>query len=193
MIAILYEDQRGERSDFGLHRFICQLVIDRAALTDSVYVVEKKLIIGIPLKGAGNVRKRCRNDLPRFAKTCKQVIAVYDQDQLAKMLKLAKDACRKMLCEKLAENCEPKEILEIILVRDNLESIIQDIRASGLMSSISDQVYDGALGKNQITRDSVFIQCAITDSDTRQKLAERLPDILRIVTRITAVLSKPPG
>ena len=62
MFTIFYEDQKSQRNEFGLHRFVCQLVIDRAGLPQSVYEIERSMIQGIPLKGNGNVFKRCKKD-----------------------------------------------------------------------------------------------------------------------------------
>lgn len=190
MIAILYEDQRGPRNEFGLHRFICQLVIDRAALTKSVYEVERSLIRGTPLKGNGNVRRRCLTDLPKLARHCRRVFAVYDEDRVPELVGLSRTDCRPLLCSKLVENCQPADKLEVVLLRQNQESLIEAIKSSGLIGLIHDSVYDRALAKDLMARDSVFIQCATsTTLEIRQKLLPTLPDLDRLVTRICTVIS----
>ena len=190
MITVLYEDQRGPRNGFGLHRFVCQLVVDRAALPLSVYEVEDRLIQGIPLKGNGNVRKRCRKDLPKLAKQCRRVFAVYDEDRVPELVGLNRTDCRPLLCGKLIENCQPIDALEVVLLRRNQESLIETIKSSGLVGLIHDSVYDRALAKDLMARDSVFIQCATsTTLEIRQKLLPTLPDLDRLVAKICAAIS----
>lgn len=193
MIAVLYEDQRGPRNEFGLHRFICQLVIDRAALTKSVYEVERGLIRGIPLKGNGNVRRNCQNDLPKLAKQFRRVFAIYDEDRVPELVGLSRADCRPLLCGKLTENCQPTDVLEVVLLRWNQESLIEAIKSSGLVGHIDASVFDRALAKDLMARDSVFIQCATnTDPETRTRLLPSLPDLDRLVTRICAAMSANP-
>ena len=193
MIAILYEDQRGPRNEFGLHRFICQLVIDRAQLNSNVFDVERRLIHGIPLNGNGNVQKRCQKDLPKLTKRFRRVFAVYDEDRVPKWVGLKKTDCRPLLCGKLKENCQPADALDVVLLRWNQESLIEAIKSSGLVSRIDDSVFDRALAKDLMARDSVFIQCATnTEIETREKLLPSLPDLDRLVTRICAVISANP-
>ena len=190
MIAVLYEDQRGSRNEFGLHRFICQLVVDRASLSMSLYQVERHLIQGIPLNGNGNVRKRCLKDLPKLAKQFRRVFAVYDEDRVPELVGLNRTDCRPLLCGKLTENCQPTDALEVVLLRQNQESLIEAIKSSGLVGSIHDSVFGRALAKDLMARDSVFIQCATnTDPETRAKLLLSLPDLDRLVTKICAVIS----
>lgn len=189
MVIVFYEDQRGERGDFGFHRFICQLVIDRAGIDKDVYKVERSLIEGIPLKGNGNVWRRCMKDLPLLSSRVRKVIAVYDEDKLGKLLGLTGVQCRMTLRNGLMEPCEPKNAIEVVLIKDNIETVIKAIRDSRLVSFINAKIFDRALGKNQLTRDSVFIQCALkTDAETRKKLLEKLPDVDRLVTKIVETI-----
>lgn len=193
MIAILYEDQRGSRNEFGLHRFICQLVIDRAALSTSVYEVERRLIRGTPLKGNGNVRRHCQRDLPKLSKQFRRVFAVYDEDRVPELVGLKKTACRPLLCAGLVEKCQPTNALDVVLLRWNQESLIEAIKSSGLVSRIDVSIFDRALAKDLMARDSVFIQCATnTEIETRAKLLPLLPDLDRLVTRICTVISANP-
>ena len=193
MITVLYEDQRGARSGFGLHRFVCQLVIDRASLQEkNVYDVEHHLIQGNPLKGNGNLRKKCQTDLPKLAKQFRRVFAVYDEDRVPELVGLNRTDCRPLLCNKLAENCLPAESLEIVLIRRNQESLIESIKSSGLVASIHDSVYDRALAKDLMARDSVFNQCANAPPAIREKLLSSLPDLERLVAKICAVLLSNP-
>lgn len=185
MLKIFYEDQRGPRGEFGFHRFICQLVMDRTNLPGTVYEVERKLIEGIPLKGAGNVLKKCRKDLPRLANRVKKVIAVFDQDRLPELLRLSGIPCRPVLRDALLESCNPRGAIEIVLIKQNIESVIKAIRNSGLASFIDEKVFDGALSKNHPTRDSVFIQCATkTTLELRSQLLDQHGDVKRLVTKI---------
>ena len=185
MIVVFYEDQRGPRNEFGLHRLVCQLVIDHAGLADNVFKIEKSLIHGIPLKGNGKLFKRCKKDLPRLSNQTKKVFAVFDQDRLPELLGLKGNQCRGFLRGKLMEPCEPRDAIEFIFVDRNIESVIEALRDSGLVSFIDDKLFEGALDKKQLTRDSLFIQCAMnTTPELRMKLLDELPDIKRLVTKI---------
>lgn len=185
MLLVFYEDQRGERGDFGFHRFVCQLVIDRADIDKDVYDIEKSLIRCNPMNGAGNVKKKLEKDIGLLLSKYRKVIAVYDQDKLADLLKLKGVQCRMTLRNGLMLTCEPKNAFEVVLIKDNIETVIKTIRNSGIVNSIDAKIFEGALAKNHPTRDSVFNQCAVkTDVETRKKLLEKLPDVDRLVTKI---------
>jgi len=190
-VTILYEDQRGQRNDFGLHDFVCQCVIDRASLTLDLYQVRKTLIQGNPLKGNGNLRRSCQRDLPRLASQFRKVFAVYDEDRIPQLLNLHAPTCRRLLCQQLMAGCDPTDSLEVVLLRRNIESVIETIRDSGLIS-ISASIFAEALGKRHLMRDRVFTRCAIeTTPENRAKLLGQLPDLLRLVARVTEHVSSP--
>jgi len=192
MLRILYEDQRGDRGEFGFHRFICQLVIDRTNLPGTVYEIERDLISCHPLKGAEKVWSLCKRDLPRLANRVKKVIAVFDQDQLPRIVGLSGNQCRSTLRAALAEPCSPKESLEFVLLDQNMESVIKSIRDSGLASFIDNHVFDGALRKNHLKRDSLFIQCALnTTPELRSRLLNQHKDVKRLVDKIVEILQAP--
>ena len=139
------------------------------------------------------MRRRCQTDLPKLAKHCRRVFAVYDEDRVPELVGLSRTDCRPLLCGKLVENCQPADALEVVLLRQNQESLIEAIKSSGLVGRIAPAVYDRALAKDLMARDSVFIQCATnTDLETRAKLLRSLPDLDRLVTKICAVISANP-
>jgi len=185
MVVVLYEDQRGERGDFGFHRFVCQYVLDqKPGLAKSVYQLEKQVVRSIVCKGNGNVLAKCKRDLKKLANQFRKVIAVYDQDKLNELLNLKGIQCRRALLEGLIEPCDPKAALDIVFVNPNLESVIKTIQDSGNASSIDSGHFIKALGKDLNARDSLFIQCANLPRDVRDKLFAALPDINRLVAKI---------
>ncbi len=185
MLIVLYEDQQGPRNGFGFHRFVCQYVLDtRPALANDVYHLEKHVIFANPCKGNGNLRRKCRDDLPDLSQRLRKVFAVYDQDKLNTLLKLEGEQCRRTLRDKLAESCEPKSHLEIVLIKKNLESVIEIIRDSGHADFVSAERFAGALAKKLNHRDSLFNQCAQQPKTVRDKLLDVLPDIKRLVTKL---------
>jgi hypothetical protein len=184
MLAVLYEDQRGPRGQFGFHRFICQCVLDRSpGLAKNVCQAEK-LVRPIVCKGNGNVFGKCKKDLKKLANQFRRVIAVYDQDKLNDLLSLKGTPCRSTLREKLAEPCDPKEALEIVFIKTNLESVLDTIRNSGHADSIDSATFHKALRKDLNARDSLFIQCACLPNEARDDLLALLPDVTRLVSKI---------
>lgn len=185
MVAVLYEDKRGPRKRFGFHRFICQCVLDRLpGFAINVYQAEN-LVTPIVCKGNGNVFEKCKEGLERLANRYRRVIAVYDQDKLPELLKLTGPQCRNTLREKLAEECQPRESLEIVFINKNLESVIEAIRDSGLASFVDANVFAEALNKQMDARDRLFIKCATQSTkEVREKLLELLPDVKRLIAKI---------
>lgn len=190
MLAVLYEDRRGSRKDFGFHLFICRCVLDRSpGLAVNMFQLSKT-VEAIPLKGNGNVFGKCKKDLKKLADRCQRVFAVYDQDKVNELLNLKGPQCRGTLKAGLAAPCEPKEALEVILINRNLESVIETIRDSGLLPSVGSEDFSKALSKDLNARDSLFIKCAKGPQDARAKWLALLPDVDRLVSKIVESLSK---
>jgi hypothetical protein len=188
-VTILYEDRRGDRKEFGLHDFVCQCVVDRCNLHESLDEVRNNLLGCVPVKGSGNLRKRCQQDLKRLADRNMRVFAVFDEDQVSRLVNLQGTPCRPLVCKCLATDCHPADKLEIVLIRKNIETVMATIRDSNL-TTIPAQTFEAAIGKKQRPmRDRVFSHCARKlSSDSREKLLTLIPDIARLVSRVVACL-----
>jgi hypothetical protein len=189
-VTIFYEDRRGPQNEFGFHNLICALVIKRAGIERTVYDVRKNLIHGIPLKGNANIRNRCRRDLRRLADCDQHVIAVYDEDKAARLAGLPGGSCRRPVCDSLVRDCEPLESLDVILLRDNIETVLGEIRDSGL-TGIDDAAFDRAVrGNKHLDRDIIFNKCAHDPAVNRQRLLELMPSVEHLVNKVLLRLNR---
>jgi len=157
------------------------------------YDIRKTVIQGVPAGGDSNLRKICQQDLKTLAVRNVRVFALYDEDKVARLVKLTGRPCRPLICERLSKGCEPAEKLEVVLLRRNAETAIEVIRDSGL-TTIQEMVFAEALRKRRNSRnmrDRIFTCCARELAiDVRAQLLTRLPDIDRLVTRIVACLDQ---
>ena len=81
-VTILYEDARGPRTEFGLHRLVLAAVRDCDAVTAPHHEVDRALD-SRPLKGIEQVLRTCRQDLTYLACDGRKVAVVVDEHQAA--------------------------------------------------------------------------------------------------------------
>lgn len=122
--VVLYEDQRGPTKEFGLHNLVASCVADRTG--ETVWAVKSGLP-AIPKKGNGNLLKACRED-EQLAASGRKIVAVFDGDEVRPLLRLPADACRTLVRERVEEGCPFAGQLVVVLLEDNLESVIEALR-----------------------------------------------------------------
>jgi len=122
--VVLYEDQRGPTKEFGLHNLVASCIADR--IGETVWVV-KNALPAIPKKGNGKLLKACRED-EQLAASGRKVVAVFDGDEVRALLGLPATACRTLIRERVEADCPFAGQLVVVLLEDNLESVIEALR-----------------------------------------------------------------
>ncbi|MCP3144369.1 hypothetical protein [Pyxidicoccus xibeiensis] len=122
-VCVLYEDQRGPRQGFGLHALVKACVADGLASQER-HFIEAALRDYRPLKGYANVLKACREELEDIAPDGRPVIAVFDNDKIRHLLKLAKTAPDERVEQEIRKGSPPSGRLSIVLLKQNMESVL---------------------------------------------------------------------
>ncbi len=182
-IHILYEDS-GDPNKFGLHKFVSRMVLDFLGRTNENYhQFSTGRLKGFPKNGNSKLKEECSSTtLEKFHyKYCKHAFAVFDRDQLPRLLQLSNNPCRTLMLQRLRSDC-PSGKLQFIFLDRNIESVMRKIQDSGL-TSISKTTFEKAIhDKDLISRDRIFVQCADNPNpDDRLRLLEVLPDLNRLV------------
>jgi len=123
-IVILYEDS-GHPEDFGPHEFVCACIADiKQELTPWQI---GKMVSAHPTNGNSKLLKTVSKDLERLRSRARHVFAVFDNDEVRRLLSLEADACRPEVLEAFAARIPNPEHLTINLVEENTETILEKI------------------------------------------------------------------
>ncbi len=180
--TILYEDQRGPTQGFGLHTFIVACVFDRVG--GERWQLEKALD-GRPLKGDSNLLGRIREDAPSIAADGRHIVAVFDDDKIRSLVKLAPTAEAAAVRLAILRDCKlPPESMRVFLVEENTESVLEAIGAC--KADLSRDLLARALRKKHIQRDAVFREAAVLrDRPVRDGVLTRVPSLCELVEHLT--------
>lgn len=188
---ILYEDRRARAgSKYPFHDLVLRLVHDRVHERFQLWDLDRMLVAN-PRKGIGNILSAARTDIERLRSGGAEVIAFVDADQLHNELRrtsLTGSVCATLLKEALRRE-RPLPQPEWVLLRDNLESVIEALRLCGLRE-VSNEAFDRATRKKDVeARDIVFTAAAKeVNARARVELLGRVPDLRYLATRIVACL-----
>lgn len=155
--VVLYENHRDQAKNFGLHELVLSCIHDRLGEHAGSRYELREIIVGIPRHGNAKLRKSCQKDLTRIARGGEQVVAVYDDDRVRRLLGLPADVPGADVVQKLKDECPLPEVLTVILLRRNLETVL---RAAGRCARIDDESLQEALGKNLEARDAILNRVA---------------------------------
>jgi len=122
-VCVLYEDQRGPRQGFGLHTLVKACVSDALA-EQPRHLIEKALSDYRPLKGYANLLKACREELDLISSDGCPVVAVFDNDQIRRLLKLPANAPDERVIQEIRKGGSKPDRLFIVLLKQNLESVL---------------------------------------------------------------------
>lgn len=122
-LTFLYEDQRGPRQGFGLHALVKACVFD--AFNGERHRVEAMLGDHRPLKGVQNLLKACREEIGLIAADGRSVIAVFDNDQIRRQLKLPRAAGDDHVEREIRKGCQTPGLLVVVLLKENMETVLE--------------------------------------------------------------------
>jgi hypothetical protein len=184
---VLYEDQRDDDvKEFGLHRLVVCCVADQVGALDWWHV--RELIEGSPKKSSSKVRQACQRDLGRLTASGGYVVAVYDADRAHELTPpLRKGACKRQICDALAQGCLPHDRLAVTLLVQNTETLLESIQRLR-PSLVSAEMFVQALRhkRSRAARDQVFIK-ASAEQGLRQHLQTENPSFGRVVREVARI------
>ncbi len=180
-VTILYEDQRGQKNNFGLHRLIVACVFDEV---DGERHRLEKLLEERPLKGNTKVLKTIREDIGGISHDGHPVVALFDNDKVRRLIGLEKDAADEEVIEALVAECpeSQRSTLGIVLLKENTETVIEQLEQAGL--NVGRDLIQRALGKEMGARDIMLVR-ASRDRNVREKVLEMNESLRDLVKRLS--------
>jgi hypothetical protein len=189
-VRILYEDRLlgGNPPEFGPHKLVVRYVCDRLGRNPGEL---DKAMVSDPKGGNSNVLRACRRDLGRLVKGGCTVIAVYDSDKIGELVGLQRTACKTQIVTLLKEGCAPRERLLVVLLEDNLETVLRAIaEADPTLVSAAD-LTRAIDRKDRNCRDLILRRAAVAAAGpTRKRVAEKVPSLAYLVDKIVHLLSE---
>ena len=193
-VTILYEDARGPRTEFGLHRLVLAAVRDSDAVTAPHHEVASALNPR-PLKGIDQVLRTCREDLTYLACDGRKVAVVVDEDVIRDKLKLPPGTALQAVKENILTRC-PEQVrpqVAVFVLSRNTESVlkaaqtcVQEHRAE----TPSAEQFERALRKDLLARDQVLSGVAKdTHVKVRRCIEVKVPALGELVAWLTLTLT----
>ncbi len=178
--VILYEDAAaGQPVAFGPHRLVMQCLADR--LGQPAWDLGR-VVLGQPKKGNTQVRRACRDG--RLYDASRIVIAVYDDDQVRRMLGLPAGTCTRKIGDALRTESPAAGRLRVVLLQRNMEALVRVVReCRGLTSP-------GVRKPSPTERDQVL--ASVTDPSRRHDrecVLRAMPSFAYLVDKLTAALA----
>ena len=194
-VTILYEDARGPRTEFGLHRLVLAAVRDFGELGALPHHEVASALDPRPLKGIDQVLRTCLEDLTYLACDGRKVAVVVDEDVLRDKLKLPPGTALQAVKENIVTRC-PEQVrpqVAVFVLSRNTESVlkaaqtcVQEHRAD----TPSAEQFERALRKDLLARDQVLSGVAKdTHVKVRRCIEVKVPALGELVAWLTLTLT----
>jgi hypothetical protein len=179
-IAILYEDERGEIKDFPLHTLVCACVGDTLEL--DVHSI-RPLLRAIPKKGNSKLLTACLKEVAKMPEP--HVLALFDGDELHRLLQLHGDIPAEQLHEELRQKIAVERTCPFVLHR-NTETLVE--AAAGCLGTPRPS------GKDKSSRDTLLARAAWAPTrgprdcirEAVASFAEFVDEVARVVELVRA-------
>ena len=168
-VPILYEDDRGEVREFGLHALIVACVAD---VWGSEHWQLRGHFTAIPKKGDSKLLAACRDDVPLMPNAV--IFAIFDADKLHRLLFDSGRPSNDELLARLRERC-PDARLELMLLSENTETVVD---------AVADSLGEERPGKDKLLRDRLLNRAAHGSRSVRDQVREAVASFDVIVTTI---------
>ncbi|MBP6743215.1 MAG: hypothetical protein KA244_10210 [Deltaproteobacteria bacterium] len=193
-VTILYEDARGPRTEFGLHRLVLAAVRDCDAITALPHEVASALEHRCQ-KGIEQVLRTCSESLADLACDGRKVAVVVDEDVIRDKLKLPPGTALQAVKENILTRC-PEQVrpqVAVFVLSRNTESVlkaaqtcVQEHRAE----TPSAEQFERALRKDLLARDQVLSGVAKeTHVKVRRCIEVKVPALGELVAWLTLTLT----
>jgi hypothetical protein len=182
-VIVLYEDQRqAKTSSFGPHELVKACVFDRVDGDRDKF--EAALREYRPLKGNSRVLEHCRR-LDRIATRGQHVIAVFDGDQMWRILNLPKSVSSKEIAQTVKGLSDLPDKLTVVLLDKNVESLLS---AAMKCSPVIAARYSSENLKSPLMRDRI-LGIAAREPSLRQQLLAEVPSLATLCDELIKSIS----
>lgn len=185
--TLLYEDRRGPRKEFGLHKLVVACVKDRVGIEQ--WQLEKALD-GRPMGSDWRLLCTCRDDAVDIASDGREIGALFDEDQIRGRLRehgvaIAADASEHEARQAIEQFIGSDKPVRVFLLRRNMESVIRAAVDCGVPDSRSKRKKPAPL-----ERDLILGRAAKDKNRTlRDCILENVPTLATFVKWVTAQFS----
>ncbi len=175
--TILYEDQRGPTKGFGLHELLLSCIHDQLGGERHDF---RRRVEGIPKKGNGSLLRCCEKDAARIAADGRQLIAVFDNDKVRRLLNLAQAVSEDEVLQSIRARVRFEERFTPVLLHENLESVLEALGACD--EAIDKGQLDAATREKSLLDRDLLLQRAAFSShqDVRDCVLARIPALKAI-------------
>ena len=195
-VTVLYEDARGPRTEFGLHRLVLSAVLDREGVSVPHYELAQALEHRCQ-KGVDQVLRCCREDLTDIARDGRKVAVVVDEDVIRDKLRLPPSATLDEVAAKILALC-PESVcsqVSVHVLARNTESVLKAARdcvKEHRLDSPTDEQIEQALRKDPLARDQVLSGVAKdTHVKVRRCIETKLPGLGKLMTWLAGIITQP--
>ena len=195
-VTVLYEDSRGPRTEFGLHRLVLSAVRDRESVSVPHYELAQALEHRCQ-KGVDQVLRCCREDLTDIARDGRKVAVVVDEDVIRDKLLLPPSATLDEVAANILALC-PESVcsqVSVHVLARNTESVLKAARdcvKEHRLDSPTEEQIERALRKDQLARDQVLSGVAKeTHVKVRRCIETKVPALGKLVSWLVGIVTQP--
>jgi hypothetical protein len=187
--VILYEDDRGQEKQFGLHALVLACVADDLGV--DMFTLTRKLD-GRPMKGVSNILQSCRNDIRRIGPKGQKVFALVDDDHIRHHLRgVDARADAETVTRTIKEQSDAPAQLEVILLKENTETVIKAAKQCDPL--LPDAAIAEALRKRLAQRDRILNSVArAVNRAIRDCIRDKVPAIEELVRALAVLVGATP-
>jgi hypothetical protein len=188
-VCVLYEDKRGPLKGFGLHELVKACVCDELADKGRQDILQA-LSDCRPQKGDTNLLKACRKDADDIARDGRDIIAVFDNDQIRRLLKLPAKAPDERVHQEIRKGTSSGR-LHIVLLKQNMESVLDAAHACD--PSIDPKRIELAIKKKDLLeRDAILTRLTGPSfQSVRDCIREKLPSFNALIGLLRDLIQRP--
>lgn len=188
LVTVLYEDQRGATKEFGLHKFVLACVYDEI---DGQHHVLFQQAEARPLKSNTKVLATLFEDAAEIASDGRRIVAVLDRDRVHEPLNLAATAEDDAVVKAIRERCAADVAITLVLLANNLESVLSDIAACG--RALVQELLPDALRKDMAKRDIIFARAAALEQRALRECVQKRNGSIRLLRDSVIAAIRPEG
>jgi hypothetical protein len=112
-----------------------------------------------PLKGVQNLLRACREDIDLIAADGRTVVAVVDNDEIRRQLKLPHAATDEHVEREIRKGCRAPERLLVVLLKENMESVLKAAAACDPGLDVK-RMERAVRHKDLLERDAILMELA---------------------------------
>jgi hypothetical protein len=182
-ITVLYEDQRAKEA-FGPHELLLGMVADATGLP---WHQLGKRATAIALNGVDKLLAALKDakHWARMAPGRRPVLAIVDADEVRKRVGTA-SMSSATIEERIRKTCSQPDRLTVVLLENNLETVIEAIRDCDPRKTLDEELVAEAMDKDINARDLLLQKVGrdATRRDLRDCVRKKVPSLNKAVEAI---------